>query len=92
VILKAARVFENCDVTCVLEAGCHSTFRTEHFIDYQWARTFEPRHFAALEAKGCYESLDSIDPELLRRIQQGALNSPFTPRHLKDRIRTLLDL
>jgi len=48
-------------------------------------------HIKALESLGCYSEQTPVTVDLLRRIQEGALASPYCVQGLQSRIRNSLE-
>ena len=92
VVFHAAYRYPDCDNTCILLPGEHSAIRRESFVNYSLGHFFAQKHFDALEKLACYEPKDPLTPELLLKVQRGAMDSIFTSNNVKDRIRLVLDI
>lgn len=79
------------DTSCVIQAGEHPYVRHESVIAYQYGELFRPDHIARLKLLAPRE-YDPVSPELLLRIQQGAVASPDTREQLKKIMRAVLGL
>lgn len=74
------------DNTCVIEAGEHEFVKRKTAVRYDAAQHCAGDALAALER--CIEKrYPPVNPDLLRRIRQGALDSPQTPDRIKELLR-----
>ncbi|MBM3334646.1 hypothetical protein FJY63_08295 [Candidatus Sumerlaeota bacterium] len=81
-----------CDKTCQVAPGEHPFVKKPTVVRYQDARLA----LVSDLRKGCERGLLSlrtpVDSNLLRRIQQGALQSPFTPGKVAREVKRALEL
>jgi hypothetical protein len=79
------------DTNCIIQVGEHSFVRHDSVIAYEHGNLFTPDHIRRLKLLAPKE-YGAVSPELLLRIQRGAIDSHETPKHLKTIIRTILGL
>jgi hypothetical protein len=79
-----------CDRSCVVLPGEHPFVVHETVVAYRRGRVFTPKAYAAMQSLGCSNPWCDLSPELLLRIQQGALISPATRGKLKKMIEDAL--
>ncbi|MDR1613128.1 MAG: hypothetical protein LBT97_10170 [Planctomycetota bacterium] len=72
------------DPACVLDAGEHPFIRHKSYIAYRHAR-IDPQENVERFAR---QKLDDCSPVLLARIASGLAVSRFTPRFIKEALRT----
>jgi hypothetical protein len=77
------------DLTCVVQPNEHSYVRHESVIAYQYGELFTPQRIERLK-KLAPKEYGPVSPELLHRIQEGAVASNETPIQLKKIIRAIL--
>ena len=68
------------DDTCVEEPGEHPLVTRKTIVRYQSAQVKPILPIEQALKKGLIEQAPPVSPNLLKRIQQGALSSPWTPR------------
>ena len=71
------------DLTVVVQAGGHPFVVRETVINYTDARLVHVRQLEAIVAGGVTNFHADCSEELLGRIQEGIVTSPFTPRFIK---------
>jgi hypothetical protein len=77
------------DLTCVVKPGEHPYVKHDSVIAYHWGEFLTPRHIERLLLFAPVQ-YGPVSPELLRRIQEGALASDDTRPDIKKDIRTVL--
>jgi hypothetical protein len=70
------------DQTCVIKVGEHPYLVRDSVIAYKFGRSLTPRQIAQLQLLAPKE-YGPVSPELLLRIQEGALKSDQTPEYIK---------
>jgi hypothetical protein len=80
--------FEN-DQTCIVHVGDHPTVTKESVIAYRYGLRVTPAHIERLTRLGA-TGYNPVSPDLLLRIQKGALESKRTTPDLKKIIETAL--
>jgi len=70
------------DQTCVVKVGEHPYVVRDSVIAYRYGELLTPRHIARLQLLAPKE-YGPISPQLLLRIQEGAIKSDQTPGYLK---------
>jgi hypothetical protein len=70
------------DQTCVVKVGEHPYLVRDSVIAYKYGELLTPRHIARLQLLAPKE-YGPVSPELLLRIQEGAVKSDQTPAYLK---------
>ena len=80
----------NSDEGDIIGHGDHPDLDEDCTARYRLARPARVSDLRDARLKGLVESGDPCSPELLRRIQLGALASPFTEQGIKDAIRRRL--
>lgn len=90
IIFNFTTRWPNSDITCPVEVGEHPFVKYPSVISYQHGRLFPPAAVGALLSHGIEKRLDAVSPQLLGRIQEGALRSPFTPQKLKKLMREFI--
>lgn len=73
---------DGCDQSCPIHKGDHSFVAHDSFIADARGQLLSPVAWQLLQQYGCIMK-DSVSPELLQRIQQGALDSDFTAQKLQ---------
>lgn len=71
------------DDTCVLQVNDHPFIRHESVIAYQYARLTRNAVLGDSARRQLLQMRQPVSPQLLERIQNGALASAFTPRGVK---------
>lgn len=71
------------DPTCVLQARSHPFVTVESYIEYRLAVTRSAAYIAKCVDNGTYLERAPVSTELLERISDGVLVSPFIPAKLK---------
>jgi len=80
------------DESCILQVGDHPYVQHESVIAYQRARTAKLMELETFSAKKVLKSRPAVGPDLLARIQSGALASIYTPRGIKVAVRSELGI
>ena len=78
------------DTTCVLRPGDHEWIDHDSVVEYERGRMFSEDLKSLMIRRGVYRECAPMRPAVLRRIQEGALASPFTPERLAARARASL--
>jgi hypothetical protein len=71
------------DTACVLTKGCHPSIQHDSYVYYKGTRLEQVRDVQLRVTQGFYIPGTPVEPELLQRIRQGLLDSPFTKREFK---------
>ena len=79
------------DLSCIVKSGEHPYVVRESVIAYKFAELLTPQHFTRLQTLAP-KDYGPVTPELLRRIQQGALDSKETLRYFKTIIKRILGI
>lgn len=79
--LRTAR--EYTDTTVVLQAGDHSFVRHASSVDFSTAARFTSKDISKLLNSGRCHLRDDMSEDLLARVREGLLRSPFTRRDIK---------
>jgi hypothetical protein len=88
--ISKARRRGHYDLSCEIQPGAHPFVTGPTVVDYAAGRKFDQHTWnAALNTPGT-GLREPVTPELLLRIQQGALASNQTPQELQDMIRVTL--
>lgn len=72
------------DTTTILDVGDHAYIKHETVVYYADARLATVEGIEKIAQFPDYGFHDDCTDELLRRIQQGVLNSRYTPKKIKD--------
>jgi len=80
----------NCDGSCVIDPTEHPFLLRKSTVDYQLGRLLTPAIIEIMDKRGCYSLLEPVSRDLLKRIQQGALDSIFTPQKFQKLVRKSL--
>ena len=84
--------YDPCDRTCVVESGEHRWVIRQTIVAYDRARLVDVDEFERRVRDGTYTPYEpGLSPELLVRIQKGALASPHTVKNVKEAILWTLD-
>lgn len=75
---------DECDRTCLLGPGDHPFFTHATYVSYLRGRLL-PVEVESQESQ-YFAHQDAVQPSVLRRIQDGALASPFTKKRFRDLI------
>ncbi len=70
------------DQTCVIRVGEHPYVVRDSVIAYRFGELLTPHHIARLQLLAPKEH-GPVSPQLLLRIQEGAIKSDQTPAYLK---------
>ena len=82
VIFNVTTTRPGCDATCPIVVGDHPFVKHDSVIAYGRGQLVTPETFAVLQKAGCsMERAASV--ELVNRIREGAMKSPFTPQRLQ---------
>ncbi|HSQ60785.1 MAG TPA: hypothetical protein VLT84_10195 [Acidobacteriota bacterium] len=71
------------EATCILNPGEHPFVKVRTLIAYEHARLYTAYDCQQIEAQGITQKHAPLAPEVLRRVQDGVLNSRFTDRRMK---------
>jgi hypothetical protein len=82
VMLRTARSFT--DDTTVLEPGDHPFIRHKSVVQYSTARFFNVGRIDMALGQGRCRLLPDMSAELLRRVREGLLRSPYTVHAIRD--------
>jgi len=74
------------DLTCIVQAGEHSSIDRETVVRYDQAHVCAADRITNLESV-ITKKLDPLSEELFARVRQGALDSSQTPDYIKDLLR-----
>gem|GEM_PF-2236320 len=91
VIFNFSSLREGCDESCIVEPGEHPLVNVKTYVVYRRGHVMTRVHIKALESLGCYSEQTPVTVDLLRRIQEGALASPYCVQGLQSRIRNSLE-
>lgn len=87
VIVNMTTQRSHSDSTLVLLVGEHPFVRHPSVVHYEDARIVDGRAIEAALLAGTFPALSDCSAALLKRIQEGLLNSPFTPGKVKTYVR-----
>lgn len=76
----------------VLQPGDHPFIRHESVVSYRYSELCWVDAIEAAIAGGSARKREAIAPELLRRIQEGLLDSDFTPNGVRQFVREVLSV
>ena len=79
-----------CDETCLIKTGEHPFVQHDTVVAYRRGQLLSRAAWNELQRLGFYQEHAALSDSLLRRIQQGALDSEFTPIDLQDIIRACM--
>jgi hypothetical protein len=79
-----------CDETCVIRRGEHPFVKHDTAVAYRRGRLLSRTDWNKLQELGFYEAQPPLSNALLKRIQQGALDSEFTPIGLQEIVRACM--
>jgi hypothetical protein len=82
---------EGCDESCIVERGEHPFVQHKSVVAYARGQLLSDETWALLQRHGCTMK-PPVSAELLRKIQDGALASDFTPGKLQTLVRQELSL
>jgi hypothetical protein len=80
---------EGCDESCIVESGEHSFVQHRSVVAYARGQLLSREMWALLQRYGCNMKA-RVSPELLRKVQEGALASDFTAGKLQSIVREAL--
>jgi hypothetical protein len=80
VIVSVTKFRDGADLTVVLAPGDHPFIKQASIIRYSDALIVDARRLDAELATRRAKQRDGCPPDVLRRIQKGIYNSPFTPK------------
>ena len=75
------------DDTCVVYPGEHPFVQHESVVAYDRAQLVQQQLLTSLEQRGYSRRMQQVSDSLLERIQQGALDSDFTPQKIQAAVR-----
>ena len=90
VIVNLISLRDHSDQTLLLQAGEHPFIRHSTVVHYADARIVGGRALAAALAAGTFPSHNDCSAQLLEKMRQGLIASPFTARKVKDYARRRL--
>ena len=90
VILNLTTRVQGCDETCIVHAGEHVFVKHDSVVAYQRGQLIPTSVLGLMKRMGCYRSMEPLSRELLKRVQQGALDSAFAPPKVQNLIRQSL--
>jgi hypothetical protein len=76
---KDRRPFPGQDKSCVLPAGCHPFIKHKSYVFYAKARKMSYAAVFNGIRKGILVKKEDMPPDIIKRMQNGALNSPYLP-------------
>ena len=80
-----------CDEQCIVERDEHPFITRKSIVDYQLGRQISINKLSKIDELGCYIKNQPVSNHLLKRIQQGAIDSMFTPQKLQPLIIASMD-
>lgn len=83
VIVNLTSYRRGSDTTVVLEPGDHPYIRHKTVVNYKDARIAPVEPIERLLWRQDYELLEDFDAGLVGQLQQGLMDSPFTPNRVK---------
>ena len=81
------------DLTCTIGPAEYSELRHESVMPFQHGKLWEgegEESIRLLEDHGISRFMNSVSSSVLRKIQQGAVDSPFTSNKIKTLVRAIL--
>lgn len=90
VIVNLTTQRSHSDTTLVLQPGDHPFVKHPSVVHYGDARIVDGRPIEAALMAGTFPAHSDCSPDLLHRIQEGLLTSPFTPGKVKMYVRRRL--
>lgn len=78
------------DDTCIINEGEHPFVVRDTIVNYRLATLVVDAVLESAKAHGYIDMQDAVSDELLRRIQEGALSSPYTPQKIQTAVTTEL--
>lgn len=75
------------DESCILNPGDHPFIERKSFIFYQRGRPFCNQEKVQMERFGVFEAREPFPSEVLKRIQQGALESIYTKKKFQKMVK-----
>lgn len=79
------------DDTCIIAKGEHPLIAHDTIVYYQKALFVDEAALESVKGPGLVEMQDRVDDGLLRRIQEGALKSPYTPQDIQAAVRRAIE-
>ncbi len=83
VIVNVTTADLSVDTSCTIKRGDHPFIKHESVIAYHYARLISVNKITEWKTKHYYESWTSVKYLLLKRIQQGAIDSEYTPQKIQ---------
>jgi hypothetical protein len=68
------------DTACILKAGCHSFVTKDSFVMYGKVEKLHGERIKKCVNGWLYKPKENVSDEVLKSIQDGIVNSDFTPR------------
>ena len=78
---------QSSDDSCVVSVDEHPFVQTETVVAYRFGQIVKDRVLDSGRQHGYLRTHQPVSSELLRRIQQGALASPYTMQAIQDAVR-----
>jgi hypothetical protein len=72
------------DDTCIVEPGEHPFIKNRSYIEYRKARIEKESHVIKCSEATYWFPHEPVSDELFKRICNGILDSPHTPKRIKD--------
>ncbi len=91
VIVNVTTADLSSDSSCVITLGEHPFIKHASVVAYYYARLIALEKITEWKNKHYYESWPPVKPPLLRKIQQGAIDSDFTPQKIQEIIRRQME-
>ncbi|MEE9277415.1 MAG: hypothetical protein V3V06_03300 [Dehalococcoidia bacterium] len=82
---------ERFDNSCVIQSGEHPFIQHDSVVNYRAAELLSIVHLDIASQEGFVELRSPVSPELLLRIQEGAIASIYTSGKVQDAIRRELE-
>lgn len=78
------------DDTCTVTKGEHPFVVHETIVNYRQSQVVDDAVLEGAKAHGYIEMRDAVSPGLLRRIQEGAIASPYAPQKVQSAVQAAL--
>ncbi len=78
---------EGCDESCIVQSGEHPFVSRETIVEYKRGSLFSEKLKQVMENMGVFQEHVPVTGNLLRRIQEGALNSEYTKQKYQAMVR-----
>jgi hypothetical protein len=83
IIVNLTSMRPTSDTTVILSVGDHTFIKHETVVNYADARIFEVDNLRMRIQQRDFEPRSAFEPGLVKKLQQGLLNSSRTPRDIK---------